>query len=157
MPEIAVTPPLNRLCLADEKAAGTDGGTFTFGAWRTRDLNTVRNNSIAGASLTANQFTLPAGTYFIIAQAPALNVGLHKAKLYNITAAADVIIGQTARSGVSTVLTPSIVLGVFVITSSTVFEIQHYCNTTNPDDGFGVAYSVGVVEVYTQLIIHKLA
>jgi hypothetical protein len=77
--------------------------------------------------------------------------------LYNVTAGADVFIGQNAGSADATVETVSIVLGVFVITTSAVFEIQHRCNVTNADDGFGVAFSVAVVEVYTQLIIHKLA
>lgn len=49
---------------------GTHGGTFTAGAWRTRDLNTVLTNTISGASLSNNQITLPAGKYYVEASAP---------------------------------------------------------------------------------------
>lgn len=47
--------------IQDQKSSGTDGGTFTSGAWRTRTLNTTVLNTIgAGFSLSSNQFTLAA-------------------------------------------------------------------------------------------------
>src|SRR6266516_1340078 len=38
----------------DEKSAGTVGGTFSSGAWRTRTLNTTKTNEIGSASLSSN-------------------------------------------------------------------------------------------------------
>ena len=69
----------------EQQTAGTAGGTFTAGAWRTRGLATEVTNTISGASLAANQITLAAGTYDIDAHAVAFRVDGHVAKLYNIT------------------------------------------------------------------------
>ena len=61
--------------IVDQKANGTNAGSFTSGAWRTRDLNTtIGNNTITGSSLSSNQFTLPSGTYRINASSPAYGV-----------------------------------------------------------------------------------
>ena len=79
--------------LSDTKTAGTDGGTFTSGAWYTRTLNTEDVDTGNHCSLTSNQFTLDAGTYRIKARSAAYDVNAHIAKLYNITDAADEIIG----------------------------------------------------------------
>ena len=62
-------PPF--LHIQDQKPQGTHGGTFTSGAWRTRDLNTVLTNTITGASLATNQITLPAGKYYVEADVPS--------------------------------------------------------------------------------------
>src|SRR5687768_2319629 len=72
------------LHLVDEKAANTAGGTFTTGAWRTRTLNTEKLDEIT-STLASNQFTLPAGTYNIVASAPAFFVSRHQTRLRNIT------------------------------------------------------------------------
>jgi hypothetical protein len=57
------------LHVRDEKTLA-DGGTSTS-SYTKRDLNTVVTNEIAGASLSSNQITLPSGTYYINASAPA--------------------------------------------------------------------------------------
>ncbi len=38
----------------------------SVGGWHTRNLNTVRENTTAGASIASNQITIPAGTYRIV-------------------------------------------------------------------------------------------
>jgi len=86
----------NVLVVIDQKTAGTNGGTFTSGARRTRDLNTVIVNRITGASLSSNQITLPAGTYRVEAFAPAQRVGSHQAYIRDITSSADLAIGHSA-------------------------------------------------------------
>jgi len=139
----------------DEKAAGTDGGTFTSGAWRTRTINTEVTNTISGASLAANQLTLPAGKYYIMASAPARTVQEHKAKLYNITDAADTIIGTEAASNTDT-MQRSFVHGQFTIASQKTFELQHRCQLTDATVGFGIAKNFGVVEVYTEVEIWQI-
>ncbi|KKL89625.1 hypothetical protein LCGC14_1912820 [marine sediment metagenome] len=114
------------LHVRDEKADNTDGGTFTTGAWQTRDLNTVKTNEIAGASLASDQITLPAGTYFIRARAPAFIVGSNVIKLRDITGATDLIIGSVARSGGSGDSAPdSVIWGRFTLSVQSDLEIQH--------------------------------
>ena len=141
--------------IVDQKANGTNAGSFTSGAWRTRDLNTtIGNNTITGSSLSSNQFTLPSGTYRINASSPAYGVNQHKIKLRNITDSTDVIIGSSENC--VDVQTRSFLNGVFTISSSKTFEIQHYGNTTSNTNGFGSASSFSVAEIYTQVELWKL-
>jgi len=138
----------------DEKAAGVSGGTFTLGAWRTRDLNAEVTNQITGASLATNQFTLPAGTYYIESSAPANEVNQHIAKLRNITDSTDEIIGTTgfAHGSDNGGNYHSFITGEFTITSEKTFEIQHQSQDTVTTDGFGVgSTSFSVITVYTDV------
>ena len=143
----------------DEKASGTQGGTFTSGDWRTRTLNTSLTNEISGASLSSNQIILPSGTYFIIASAVGYSVDSHKVRLRNITDSSDSLIGTAERVGTaSDCQTKSFVIGRFTISAQKTFELQHRCNTTNSTYGFGVASgSYSVVEVYADVQIWKVA
>ena len=142
----------------DEKASGTAGGDFTLGAWRTRAINTVLTNEI-GASLADNQITLPAGTYWIEAEVPGFICGLHKAKLFNVSDNADVMLGSSDMSLAVTnryANTPSYVIGQFTIAAEKTFELQHQCGTTRLADGFGPAASFGT-EVFVTVRIWKAA
>lgn len=136
--------------ILDEKAAGTEGGTFTAGAWRTRDLNTevVDTNSLAG--LASNQITLEAGTWFILARAPSRNVGFNATRLRNITDGADVLLGSNDFYGGD-----SFLYGRFVLAAAKVLEIQHRCDLTQYTNGFGVAHSFQT-EVYTEVFLERL-
>lgn len=147
---------LNTAVLRDEKSSGTNGGTFTSGAWRTRDLN-VEHDPQGIVTLSSNQFTLGAGTWLIHAEVPGYYVAGHQAKLYNVTDAADEILGSDEYSEAmwSGVTTRSAIIGIFTIASSKTFEIRHYCGTTFATYGFGIANSLGT-EVYTQVILQKL-
>lgn len=141
----------------DEKTSGTSGGTFTSGAWRTRDLNTSQFNNITSASLASNQITLPAGTYTISATAPVYDIGYHQLRFYNITDSATAVLGISnyLRTGASATSMISVASGTFTIAASKVFEVQHQCDTTKADSGFGVAISFGT-EVYATVTITKV-
>lgn len=145
------------LNIEDQKAAGTAGGSFTSGAWRTRDLNTVKTNEITGASLAANQITLPAGTYYCEWSCPAYGTSIntvHKTKLRNITDSSDIIIGTAERTAAQT---RSIGSGRFTIGVSKVIELQHRISTTRNTDGFGQTAGFAVVEVYSSIKIWKVS
>lgn len=146
------------LILQDQKASGTNGGTFTSGAWRTRDLNTIVFNSIgSGFGLAANQITLPIGTYLINASAPADEVDFHKTRLQNITNGTTVVLGTSEIcSSADFTQTRSILVGAFTTTVSNVFEIQHRCLTTRATFGLGRPGSFDT-EVYTVANIWKIA
>lgn len=153
-----LTVAIPTLHVQDQKAANTAGGTFTSGSWQTRDLNTVVTNTITGASLASNQITLPAGTYHIFASAPAHAVYAHKAKLYDITNSADLIIGTSEYThNTSPKMTRSFVQGRFTLAAETVVELQHRCGTTIATAGFGTACNFAVVEVYSDVEIQKVA
>ncbi len=153
----AITPLLRTVILEDQKAGGTTGGNFVLGAWRTRDLNTVRGDASV-ASLDSNQFTLQPGSYLIDATAPGFRVAAHQTRLRNITDSTDDIIGTaefTNNTSPVFVNTRSIIKGKLTLLKTTTFEIQHRCTTTDVD-GFGNTITVGVNSLYTQVEITKL-
>lgn len=143
--------------IRDEKSAGSNGGTFTSGAWRTRDLNTESFDPDGIVSISANQFTLGAGTYFIYARAPAYSCDHHQAKIANISDTTDAIIGAKYSINAVNVVVDAIVQGRITIAATKTFELQHQCQTTKTTDGFGTGFSFSVVEVYSEVQIWREA
>lgn len=143
--------------IKDVKTSGTAGGTFTSGSWQTRELNTLDDPSGLVASLTANQFTLPAGSYLVEASAPSVGVEANKAKIRNVTDSTDSIIGETAYGrALYLVYTVSRAMGIIEIASPKTFELQHRCSYTRADYGYGASDSLGAPEVYSQIKITRL-
>ncbi len=145
--------------LEDQKTSGTDGGTFTSGADRTRTLNTETRDALSLCSLASNQFTLAAGTYYIEWSAPAYQVNAHQTMLYDVTGAAVLKRGRssyTTNSG-NPLGDQTISSGchVFTIGSSNVFEIRHRCGSSTTTNGFGVAGGFGT-EIFTEVKIWKI-
>ena len=146
------------LRVQDQKTSGSQGGTFTSGAYQTRTLNTVVSNSITGASLSSNQITLPEGEYYIMATLPGHQVDFHRGRLQNITDATTIINSPNERTNnIDTVMTRALVCGYFTIAQSRVFELQHRCSVTRGTDGFGAAASFGIEEIYSDVKIWKVA
>lgn len=155
----ALTQPKYAI-VSDHKASGSSGGTFTSGAWRTRDINTEDYDPDGIVSISANQFTLAAGTYIIEWSAPAFLVNAHATRLYNITTTA---VSKSGSSEYASVTyqghTRSGGAHVITLAGATVFEIQHQCQSTAASQGLGSA--VGGVftvdyELYTEVRITKL-
>ena len=145
--------------IADQKANNVDGGTFTTGDWRTRDLNTELIDPDGIVSISSNQFTLQAGSYFIEAHAPAYRVNQHMAKLYQTSGTpADIAFG-TGQYTNSTYLghTASIVRARVTISSATTYEIRHRGSATHNSSGFGKKTNFGTTELYTVVEIYKEA
>jgi hypothetical protein len=152
-----ITPGMWAVIIEDQKAQNTHGGTFTSGALRTRDLNTLVLNVGTLASLASNRFTLPAGTYDIEWSTPAYGVDSHQSILHNYTDNALVSIG-TSEYNYSSPYASNRSFGAAhtTIAESKEFEIRHRCTTTRNSSGFGVACNFGV-EVYTCVKIKKVA
>jgi len=144
--------------MIDSKPSGTDGGTFTSGSWQTRDLNTLIDPNSIIQSFSSNQFVLADGVYEIQAYVPAFRVDVHKAKLYDITNSADILIGNPCFAvNTQNITNHSIITGIFTVVGFTTYEIQHQCTTTFAGTGFGYSAGFGVTETYTQVIIKKLS
>ncbi len=146
--------------ICDEKAYNVGRGSFTSGAWRTRDLDTEIADPDSIVSISSNQFTLGAGSYLIEASAAAHDVNRHIARIYNATSSSVVAYGQpnfadTGGNGTG----PSIVVARVTITGNTAFEIQHRCQTTKGTHGFGLSNDMasGIVNKYTIVNIFKEA
>lgn len=140
-----------------ERSSGNPDGTFSAGAWRTRNLNVIDNNDGNIASLNNNQVALPAGTYIVDGSAPASNTDVHQCRLQNITDGATVFYGSTENASGSTasdgIATTSRVTGKFTITAGKTFELQHYAQSTGT---FGSPGSFGNIEVYAVLRFWKV-
>lgn len=131
----------------DKKATTVDGGTFTQGAWQTRDINEEVADTGNQASIAANQITLAAGTYRCQISAPAYQITRHQTRLQNITDAATELLGTSEYTGPDD-QNRSFIIGRFTIASTKVFEIQHRCQATQITFGFGVAAD-WTDEIYT--------
>lgn len=141
----------------DEKGGTSNGGTFTSGSDQTRDLNTEHFDPDGIVSLSSNQFTLQAGTYFIRWSCPAHNVGRHISKLYNVTDSNTEEIG-TVEYCPSSITTRSFGTARITIASTKAFEIRHNCQTTQVGNGFGVDTNNQLpTSVYTVVEIFKEA
>ena len=148
------------MIVEDQKTSGTDGGSVTSGAWRTRDLNTEVYNGISGASLAANQITLPAGTYEVWASAPAYRVDRHMIRLRNVTDSSTEIWGQSSWAADQNVNQDQTTLyGRITISSSSVFELQHEVETGRSNNGFGFNAGSSLTidhETYSRVVIEKV-
>jgi len=143
--------------ITDSKAQGTNGGTFTNGAWRTRDLNTIEEDPDSIVTLASNQFTLGAGTYLIQWSAPGFLINRHMTKLYDITNTADLAFGSSEYLGpASENMSASFGSDIVTLTANNTFEIQHRCQTTRSSNGFGVEANLAA-EKYTMVTIFKLS
>ena len=139
----------------DQKTS-TAGGTFTSGAWRTRDINTSQFNNITSASISSNQITLPAGTFMVVATAPFQRVDQNVLRFQNITDTTTAIEGQNAYTDSGTAVQGSAYLsGIFTIAGSKTFELQHRCFTTRASDGFGASNTI-TSDVYAMVSIWKV-
>jgi len=134
---VGASPIPNIAFIEDRKTAGTAGGTFTSGADRTRDLNTLDGDS-SFVSLSSNQFTLDGNKKYLIEwSAPAYNsVNRNVSWLYDITA------GATIKQGQTTALSTNAYgfsegWAIVEIFADTTYEIRHRCQTTRATVGFG--------------------
>ncbi len=144
---------LSYILVRDEKANGINGGTFTNGAWRTRDLNAiVSDDDGLVLSLLSNQITLTAGTYKTLIRCPAFKSKGHTARLFSITDSAVVLDGGTQfMDGSSS--TNAWIQGFFTIAGTTILEVQHSAEQTQATDGFGIATPAAApepLEIYTE-------
>jgi hypothetical protein len=155
----ALTGIANTFFIVQEtQASGTDGGTFTSGAWRTRTLNTTQINTIGGASLASNQVTLPAGTYRVTGSCSGFAVNAHMAAIYNVTNSAFLVYGSQEFVGSADgIITRSDINAVFTIAGTKVLEVRHRCQTTRATDGFGRSASFSVPNIYAQMSFEKIA
>jgi hypothetical protein len=137
-----------------ERPSGTVGDGPGSG-WTTRALNTVKFNTIPGASLASNMVTLTvAGAYEIEAVAPACGCDGHKARLYDATGNVTIEVGTNGKSDASYgSITQSIVLARVTVTSAKNIRLDHY-----GQNGIAVPSSgAGVIEVYSEMKITKLS
>lgn len=154
---LGITSSLDYVLIQDQSGAAS--GTFTSGAWRTRNLSAEVSDVGNHAVLAANQVTLKAGTYRFRGIAPAHKVDGHQVRLQNITAGTTIAFGTSAYCSSAAGLgtennTYSEVVGRVTFAVDSVVELQHQCVTTQATDGFGLFAGFGG-NVYSSLEFWK--
>ena len=139
----------------DEKPQGTNGGSFTSGAWRTRDLNTIVHGS-EFLSLSNNLLTVEAGDYVYRVDVPSFRVERNAARLRATNG--EIIHYGTSNYGYYThgAMSVSIVCGRLFLGTTTTFVVEHKSQTSRSRDGFGVASDL-TAEIYTIFDIWRLS
>ena len=139
------------------QSGGTEGGTFTNGAMRTRVLNGESDPSNI-VSLSSNQFTLGAGSYIIRWSAPAYRTNQHVSELYDATNTTVEARGTQAysESGGDYAETRSIGKARVSPSGDTAYEIRHQGGVTRNSDGFGTGMG-GQYYIFTSVEIMKEA
>ena len=138
--------------LADVKANNAAGGTFTSGAWRTRDVNTVLldpSGLTVGASphvsVAFNRITLQAGYWLMEAEMPCAWVNANRGRIRNITASETVAFGPQQNANTTTssdaVTVRARVEAFIPLSAPASFELQHLSGSSRANDGFGMAAS----------------
>lgn len=136
------------------------GGYTAVSGRITRVINTEVVNEIIGASLLANQITLPAGTYRIKIISPGYRVRNFQIYLRNTTDASNDIIGHSAYSdenGLDQV--HCIAWGQITIAAPKVFEVQWEGSFDRAVDGLGRGTPAGFAstEIYTSVEVIKVS
>jgi hypothetical protein len=146
----------NYLHIQDQKASGTDGGSSVAGI-QDRDLNTVIENNISGASLAANEITLPSGDYYIEASSTVFDVNFHKLYITN-DSNTKLLFGSTQYNGsVDSQVSLGLVSGKITLASTTDIKLRQYTGVATATSGLGLASSLGEAEIYSDIKIWKVA
>ncbi len=145
------------ILLQGQKAISVAAGAFNSGSWVVRELSNEVTDTGNNCTLASNEFTLLAGTYEIIASAPAFAVNRHQTRLYNVTDAAVAIVGTADYANrTNSSECRSFIYGRFTIASSKAFRIEHRCETSQAGNGLGVE-SPWDIGVFTVVQLHKVA
>lgn len=142
------------LVMRDERAANTAGVAFDA-AWTRRALNVKQHDGIGVGALSSDRFTLPAGTYELVANSWAYAGGA-RLRLWNVTDAATVLVGRHGftNSGGSYDSSSCGLHGVFVIAAEKQMEIQGRRVNGSASQP---ASNLSEPEIYLEVVVRKVA
>jgi hypothetical protein len=127
------------------------GGTFESGKWITRTLNTFPSKHNF-CTVTNNQFILNPGIYNVIIQGSVYGVLGHKMRLQNIT---DNYTETYSTNGYADSGDVAIIESFLELSEETRYEVQHICQKTIDDVGFGKPVGFNEPEIYCKVTIHN--
>ena len=138
--------------ISDTRSTGTNGGTFTSGAWITRQLNTIQGNQNF-CTLNNNQFTVIPGTYHFDIGACACGVQNHQFRLWDVT---NNVLVSASTNGYTTESNDFLTISIgLIVESVTTYEVQHQCVKTVENYGFGRSVGFGLPESYCFITVHN--
>lgn len=121
---------LEILYAVDMKLTGTGGGAGTNSAWTKRDITNLVYTNLTGASLSSNEITLPAGTYYADITVPFMIVGEVATRLAKVSDSSVLLNGTSEYLGTSNtdsdIGQQSVIRGTFVLPASTAVKIEYY-------------------------------
>jgi hypothetical protein len=145
----------NYMQVNETQAQNTAGGTAVATTWQTRTLNTILVSTITSATLGSSQITLPAGTYYISATAPAFAINGHRLRVWNVTDGLQLLVGTNQYAPGDQ--TDASVKGRFTLGSTKSIRIDHYTQAGRATNGLGVQVNAtGYSEIYASVEIWKL-
>ncbi|MEI2386030.1 hypothetical protein [Breoghania sp. JC706] len=146
------------LWVRDERPSGEGGSPPVTQDWFARTLQTIEANNIAGASLNADQITLPAGTYTIQASAQVLATQHSRLRLYNVTENASLVEGPMvyARESYSHQIDQHL-MGRFVLSAPATLELQQIVARNPGSAGLGLADPWSQATVFAEAFIRRIA
>lgn len=140
----------------DVKPSGVAGGSCFANAWTNRDLNTLQGDA-GFVSVSANQFVLSPGKYYVEVEAPSYFGAAHKARLINVATQGIVGVGTTTHSHPNAgSMTTSKITTMLVVTAPTSYQVQHRCGLERLNVGLGSPTNFGLEEIYTTVVIKKI-
>lgn len=137
--------------ILDMKLPNTPGGTFESGKWITRTLN-IFPQQHNFCSVANNQIILNPGSYHIVIKGSVHGVLGHKMRLQNITNNYTEIYSLNGYAESSDIAT----IDSFIeISESTIYEVQHICQKTVGDIGFGISIGFNEPDIYCRVSIYS--
>ena len=120
----------------------SQGGTFTAGGRRTRQLNGLADNGL-GLAVANNRIIVPAGLYYVRGWAACQGVRGNALYLYDTVSKQDAIVGPVVFSSVAhsqlevgpNSHTP--ICGYMYLPTQTALVLMHECVATKAGNGFG--------------------
>ena len=143
---------------ADQKSAGTAGGTATAGDWYQRTINTtIYNGDASNIALGTDTFTLQPGSYWIDLGSTLYQCQEARTRLVDTTTAGTptISVSPCLHASSSSIWSP---IKIRVTPSSAItYRVDYRCNSTQATYGLGDAQSWGEVEQYLTCTIFKEA
>jgi len=147
----------------NQQASGSGSGeTLSASAWTQRALNTTAFNTIVGATLSANQISLPAGTYQVTAVADAqANSGVtsigHTLRVRDVTNSATLVVGPASAadtSGTQFLVCQANLQGRFVLAGTTTIEVDSWVSAAA--SGNAGTPATGEANVFVDIYLSKI-
>jgi hypothetical protein len=135
-----------------QEANGVSGGTSIAGT-QTRVLNTIITNTITGASLSANQVTLPAGTYDFEGLVPGHSISTQRCEIFDTTGTTSYK-GLNSRNVAGNVIEYASFKGRITFSVESVIELRHY--TQSAGGSLGTDNGDVDSERYAEILIRKV-
>jgi len=151
------SPIFSMWTLEEKRAAGVNpipAGPAVVNTWETRSLNTIRSSAGAGAEVTlsGNSIVLATGLYWIEVYTSSYNTLDVNMRLRDITAGVNVVNGTATTTNVlfGGAMSYDLAKAIYNVTVGPVsLDVQQRFENINSGNGYGVAASFGINEIYT--------